>query len=56
MTIKDIFFKPLGRSINGVVKADQSDDATIFQELDEYVVTNELERHFRAFLSPTPHR
>ncbi len=49
MTIKDIFFKPLGRSINGVVKADQSDDATIFQELDEYVVTNELERHFRAF-------
>lgn len=49
MTIKDLFFKQLDRPINGVVKADQSDDATVYQELDEYVVTNELERHFRAF-------
>ena len=49
MTIKDLFFKPLDRSINGVVKADQSDDATVWQELEEYVVTNELEKHFRDF-------
>ena len=49
MTIKDLFLKPLDRSINGVVKADQDDDATVFQELDEYVVTNELEKHFRSF-------
>jgi hypothetical protein len=49
MTIKDLFFKPLDRSINGVVKADQDDNATVFQELDEYVVTNELEKHFRDF-------
>ena len=49
MTIKDIFYKQLDRPINGVVKADQSDDVTIFQELDEYVVTKELERHFRSF-------
>jgi hypothetical protein len=49
MSIKDIFFKDLGRPINGVVKADQADDATVYQELDEYVVTNELERHFRSF-------
>ncbi|GAA5443983.1 hypothetical protein Misp06_02163 [Microbulbifer sp. NBRC 101763] len=49
MIIKDLFSKSLDRSINGVVKADQADDATIWQELDEYVVTNELERHFRAF-------
>ncbi len=49
MTIKDLFFKPLDRPINGVVKADQNDDATVYQELDEYVVTNELESHFRAF-------
>lgn len=49
MFIKDLFFKPLDRSINGVVKADQADDATVWQELDEYVVTNELEKHFRAF-------
>ena len=49
MTIKNIFFKQLDRPINGVVKADQSDDATVYQELDEYVVTNELEKHFRSF-------
>jgi hypothetical protein len=49
MKIKQLFFKPLDRSINGVVKADQNDEVTVFQELDEYVVTNELEKHFRAF-------
>jgi hypothetical protein len=49
VTIKNIFFKQLDRPINGVVKADQSDDATVYQELDEYVVTNELEKHFRSF-------
>jgi hypothetical protein len=49
MNIKSLFFKHLDRPINGVVKADQDDDATVFQELDEYVVTNELEKHFRAF-------
>lgn len=49
MNINNIFSKQLDRAINGVVKADQSDDATVFQELDEYVVTKELERHFRSF-------
>ena len=49
MRIKDLFTKPLDRSINGVVKADQDDNATVYQELDEYVVTNELEKHFRDF-------
>ena len=53
MKIKHLFFKPLDRPINGVVKADQDDEVTVFQELDEYVVTNELERHFRAFLTLT---
>lgn len=49
MNVKELFFKPLDRAINGVVKADQDDDATVYQELDEYVVTNELEKHFRDF-------
>ncbi|RLA49343.1 MAG: BREX system P-loop protein BrxC [Gammaproteobacteria bacterium] len=49
MTIRDLFAKPLDRAINGVVKADQDDDATVYQELEEYVVTNELEKHFRDF-------
>ena len=49
MKIQDLFFKSLDRSINGVVKADQNDQATVYQELDEYVVTQELEKHFRNF-------
>ncbi|HDZ09174.1 BREX system P-loop protein BrxC [Pseudohongiella sp.] len=51
MKIEEIFVKPLNRQINGVVKADQNDDATVYQELDEYVVTRELETHFRSFFS-----
>ncbi|MDO6683749.1 BREX system P-loop protein BrxC [Oceanobacter sp. 5_MG-2023] len=47
--IKDIFYKNIERSINGVVKADQKDDSTVYIELDEYVVTKELDQHFRAF-------
>lgn len=31
MTIKDLFIKPLNRPINGVVKADQNDNATVYQ-------------------------
>lgn len=49
MNIKQLFYKPLDRAINGVVKADQDDNDTVYQELDEYVVTNELEKHFRDF-------
>ncbi len=49
MIIKNLFSKSLDRSINGVVKADQDDAAAVTQELEEYVVTNELDKHFRAF-------
>jgi hypothetical protein len=49
MNIKEIFSKDLFRPINGVVKADQQDEAIVWQELDEYVVTRELDKHFRIF-------
>jgi len=51
MLIRDIFIKDIFRPINGVVKADQKDDAIIWQELNEYVVTRELDRLFRRFFS-----
>jgi hypothetical protein len=51
MQIKDIFKKDISRPINGVVKADQLTDSIIWQELEEYVVTRELNQHFRKFLS-----
>ncbi len=49
MIIKDLFAKDINRSINGVVKVQQDDSESIQQELSEYVVTRELQRHFAAF-------
>lgn len=49
MQIRNLFCKDLFRPINGVVKADQRDEAIVWQELDEYVVTKELDQHFRKF-------
>ncbi|RLC18759.1 MAG: BREX system P-loop protein BrxC [Deltaproteobacteria bacterium] len=51
MQIKDIFKKDIFRPINGVVKADQLDELVVWQELEEYVLTRELDKHFRTFLS-----
>lgn len=47
--IRDLFAKDINRSINGVVKVQDSKDGSIRQELDEYVVTRELQRHFATF-------
>lgn len=46
MKIKDLFERDIHRPINGVVKADQLDDSSVLQEVDEFVVTRELGRHF----------
>lgn len=49
MKIRDLFRKPIDRPINGVIKADQRDAGSIWQELDEYVVTHQLAEYFRKF-------
>ena len=47
MAIKDIFVKDINRTMNPVIKvSDLDDEDTIFQELDEYVVTNEIDKNF----------
>ena len=48
MTLKTIFQKPVDRNIEGVIKAD--DDASLRLELDEYVITNEVEKRLDTFL------
>ena len=40
--IGDIFYRPINRHINRVVKVEQDDRETIKQELDEYVLTGSL--------------
>src|SRR5690606_21299678 len=49
MQIQNLFTRSINRSINGVIKADQDDAASVWQELDEYVITRELDRHLRTF-------
>lgn len=51
MRIADMFAKPIDRDIKGVIKVGQDDAANVFQELDEYVVTKELSKHFRDFFT-----
>ena len=51
MTIKQMFAKPIDRDIKGVIKVGQDDNANIRQELEEYVVTRELQKHFAGFFS-----
>ena len=45
MKIKDMFYKEIDRDIKGVIKVGQADDENVYQELDEYVVTSELESY-----------
>ena len=51
MIIKDIFTKPIDRDIKGVIKVGQAEEENIKQELEEYVVTRELKRHFAEFFA-----
>jgi hypothetical protein len=51
MKIETLFKRDIHRPINGVVKADQLDESSVWQELDEFVVTRELDQHLRKFFS-----
>ena len=51
MRIENLFQKDISRPINGVVKADQLDESSVWQELEEFVVTKELDQHLRRFFS-----
>ena len=51
MLIKNLFERDITRPIKGVVKAHELDDSSVWQELDEFVITQELDQHFRKFVS-----
>jgi len=48
MNLKNIFKKPVDRPIEGVIKAD--DEASLRLEIEEYVLTNEVEKRLETFL------
>ncbi|MCK4258501.1 MAG: BREX system P-loop protein BrxC [Halanaerobiales bacterium] len=49
MQLKKMFVKDIERDIKGVIKIGQEDDRNVYHELDEYIVTRELSRHFGDF-------
>lgn len=49
MILKDIYIKDIDRDIKGVIKVGQDDNQNVEQELDEYVLTEELNKHFDDF-------
>lgn len=46
-----MFAKPIDRDIKGVIKVGQGDNENVKQELEEYVVTRELQKHFADFFA-----
>ena len=51
MQIKEMFAKKIDREIQGVIIVGQGEDSNVSQELEEYVVTRELQKHFADFYS-----
>ena len=49
MLMRELFKKEIDREIKGVIKVAQDDEDNRYQELDEYVVTRELHKHFATF-------
>jgi hypothetical protein len=49
MKIQGMFQKDINRPINGVIKVGQDDNESLKQELEEYIITKELRRHFSTF-------
>lgn len=49
LKVKDLFKKSIERNIEGVVTIGNEAEEKIYQELDEYVVTAEIVKHFRIF-------
>lgn len=49
MQIKEMFQKPIDREIQGVIIVGQGEETNVAQELEEYVVTRELQKHFADF-------
>ena len=51
MQLRHIYKSDINRDINGVIKVAQADEASIEQELREYIITRELRKHFNTFFN-----
>lgn len=48
MNIQDTLKKSISRNINGVIKAENNKEDTVINELEEYVVTEEIRKHMNT--------
>ena len=51
MLLKEMFAKKIDRDIQGVIIVGQGEETNVSQELEEYVVTRELQKHFAQFFA-----
>ena len=51
MVIEQLFQEDINRKINGVVQVEQDATDILVQELDEYVITRDLKKHFITFFN-----
>lgn len=51
MIIQKMFKDDINRPINGVIQVEQDQESVVEQEIKEYVVTNELKKHFSQFFN-----
>ena len=51
MKIKELFTKKIDRDLQGVIIVGQGEETNVVQELEEYVVTRELQKHFADFFA-----
>jgi hypothetical protein len=47
-TIRELFARDIGRRIEEVIKVEQADEATVREELKEYVATEAIKEHFKT--------
>ena len=51
MQIRELFAKQIDREIQGVIVVGQGEETNVSQELEEYIITRELRKHFEDFFS-----
>ena len=51
MKIQNMFVDDINREINGVIQVGQKQEEVLVQEMDEYIITKELKKHFITFFN-----
>jgi len=50
LSIQDLFYRDIHRDIEEVIKVDQEKEEIIRNEIDEYIITDAIARHYRRIL------